>query len=363
MKIRHLIFYFSLLFCLPIKAQLFQDNATQELIKESLNKMYNFNFIQAKVSVEKIRKRIPNHPVADLISAMIMEREFYPFEKNPEILISYKKLLEKISEKANILTNKNEKLFFKLASEGYLAGINADMEEYMTAIKHAKNAYYSVIESKKLIFQEKEFLYTSGLYNYLREAYGDVHLAVKPFMVIFQSGNKELGLKELNLGYKRSFFTNLESGFQLVYIYKKYENKPELGLDIAKEMHEKFPNNPQFLMQYIEVKLLSKKLDNISLLINQLDEFKSPYLQQANNLFKGLFALQKGEKKEAETYFLKTIKLPFEEKYTREYRGMAYLELAKMHQNEQNSLKKEYLNQAKKYCEYRRNKLTIEKLD
>ncbi|MFM1913482.1 MAG: hypothetical protein RIR51_1325 [Bacteroidota bacterium] len=356
MNFRLFIISILILISAEINSQIFKDSVGRVMIEDVLNNMYDFKFIQAKKSIEKIKQNYPEHPVVDLLSAMIMEREFYPFEKNPGMLINYKIILERASKKTDKLSPGNEKLFFKLSSEGYLAGIDADLGNYITAITHAKNAYYSIIESSKLIEKEPEFLYTTGLYNYLREAYGDVHPAVKPFLVFFKSGNKELGIKELNLGFKKSLFTGNEAGFQLAYLYKKYENKPEKSLLLFAELHKKFPNNPIFLMQYIEVKILAENMDGIKELLNKFEKYDSPYYKAAFWLFNGLIDEKNGDLQNAEIAYLKSTKLPYEEKYTREYRGMAYLGLARINNKRGNAANKnKYLNLSKGHCEYKRN--------
>lgn len=346
-----------------IHGQILQDSLGRFWIKKVLDNMYNFEFEESKKAIQEIEKKYPEHPVNELLKAMVMERAYYPFESHPEKFEEYKKLLEKGSKKSTNLKDRNEKLFFNLSTEGYLASICADQNNYIAAIGHAKNAYNSIIISRELIQEEKEFLYTTGLYNYLREAYSEVHPIVKPFLLIFKSGNKELGIRELELGYQRSVFTGIEAGFNLCYLYKKYENKPEKALKISRELHNRYPQNPPFLMQYTEVKILANQLAGIDTLFDKMRNMNNPYVDAARWTFAGILEERKGRDEKAFEYFEKAIKLPFEEKFTREYRGMAYLGLAKIYEKRGDfkNLAK-YLTLAKEYCEYKRNILEINEL-
>ena len=82
---------------------------------------------------------------------------------------------------------------------------------------------------------------------------------------------------------------------------------------------------------------------------------KGLMFQCAGNIFKGLIA-EKGKKddKTAEIFLQKGIKLPFDERFTKDYHALAYMGLARIAKRAGDTEKmKEYAKKASKLAEYK----------
>lgn len=119
--------------------------------------------------------------------------------------------------------------------------------------------------------KQPEFLYSSGVYNYYRICYPEIHPILKPFMFFFADGNKKLGLAQLEAGIKTVFVKN-ESLFYIGYIYNKYEGTPAKGLPFSLELTKKFPNNHWYSLQRAELLSLTGNYEGANEFIEKLEK-------------------------------------------------------------------------------------------
>lgn len=344
-------------FLTKASAQLLQEPHTKALVLKGLHAMYNFEFQESQAHYQELKNQHPQHPASYLLMAMNLEWQYFPLRDFPKQGQQYLNLLDKTLELAEKAHQRNAKdleaAFFCSASLGFLAAYEADANQYFKAVAHAKKAYSYLkigIQNSQL---QPEFLYPTGIYHYYREAYPQRHPVIQPFMVFFMPGNKALGLKELEQAQKKALFTGIEAAFYLNYIYNKYEEKPSAGLERSAMLQSKFPRNPFFLLQRVELLVLSQQVEEALEYLPFLERNPSPYLKNAYWVLRGLVAEQQKNEALAEQCFKKSLTYPYEERFTKEMRGMAYLGLARI--KSQEKLKKQWLHEAKDLLEYQKN--------
>jgi len=356
---RRLFFIICILFPLFSWGQVLQDPITKNLIVDGLNDLYSYKFKESSEAFLQVKNRYPNNPAAYLLFAMQWEQQYFPLKDHPVQSKNYLAYLEKCYQLAQNTFDKNnndlESAFFCSASLGFLAAFEADNQNFMSAVAYAKKAYSFIKIGLKNTDKQPEFLYSSGIYNFYRISYPDLHPVIKPFMFFFQDGDKKTGLNNLEMATKKTMFVKNESLFYLGYIYNKYEGTPAKALPFNQLLIQKFPNNHWYILQRAEMLSLSGYFEEAEKYIQQLENIKSPYFLGAAWVFKGLSEEhKKNNLTNAENFYLKSLEFPFEERFTKDIRGLAYLGLARIARKKGNSYKvKQYQRLAKEIVEYK----------
>lgn len=316
-------------------AQFLEDEVSIAQTTKGLDYLYNLQFESAERAFLPVKKKYNNHPVSHMIEALELQWQYLPIDKNPQALKKYIYALEQAASEARayykIPKYRKEAIFFLLASHGFIALAHNYNKEYLTAAGEAKKAHTYFTQGMKLKNESPEFMFASGVYNYYREQYPVTHPIVKPLLMFFEKGNKALGLRELEFAFNNSIFSRVESATYLSNINIKYESNFKKALYFSSDLYSKYPNNHIFTIKNIECLLLnnnfaaaaklnnilSRKTDNVSTLSSLVFEaYINEHHQNAPNL--------------ALSQYAKALKLPMDDRYTREYHAMAYLGMARI---------------------------------
>ena len=320
---------------LPVRAQILYDTPTQELVLEAIDHIYNYEFAAVEPVARQIRAKYPNHPVNAMLKAMQMQWQYLPVKDNKAMSGQYAKLLEECIAKAKVL-EKNEKTrpeaaFFSMAGHGYVALIHNYNDEKMKAASEAKKAYDYVMAGFKYMNHNPEFYFSSGLYNYYIIRYPEDHPIVKPVVLFFKDGNREEGLRQMDIASKKGMFTRTESSFYLARIYLKHEQRYDKASSYLGNLVEKYPNNPIFLMKHTEALLLLGKYDEAQPFIEKLKKRNESFFSLVSHTLEGMY-LEKQSRNDqaAQRLYLTAIRQPRDEEYTKEYQAFAYAGLARI---------------------------------
>ncbi|WP_229600098.1 ABC transporter substrate-binding protein [Runella sp. SP2] len=320
---------------LPVRAQILYDTPTQELVLEAIDRIYNYEFAAVEPVARQIRAKYPNHPVNAMLKAMQMQWQYLPVKDNKAMSGQYAKLLEECIAKAKVL-EKNEKTrpeaaFFSMAGHGYIALIHNYNDEKMKAASEAKKAYDYVMSGFKYMNNNPEFYFSSGLYNYYMIRYPEDHPIVKPVVLFFKDGNREEGLRQMDIASKKGMFTRTESSFYLARIYLKHEQRYDKASSYLGNLVEKYPNNPIFLMKHTEALLLLGKYDEAQPFIEKLKKRNESFFSLVSHTLEGMY-LEKQSRNDqaAQRLYLTAIRQPRDEEYTKEYQAFAYAGLARI---------------------------------
>lgn len=320
---------------LPARAQILYDTPTQELVLEAIDHIYNYEFAAVEPVARQIRAKYPNHPVNAMLKAMQMQWQYLPVKDNKAMSGQYAKLLEECIAKAKVL-EKNEKTrpeaaFFSMAGHGYIALIHNYNDEKMKAASEAKKAYDYVMAGFKYMNNNPEFYFSSGLYNYYMIRYPEDHPIVKPVVLFFKDGNREEGLRQMDIASKKGLFTRTESSFYLARIYLKHEQRYDKASSYLEHLVEKYPNNPIFLMKHTEALLLLGKYEEAEPFIEKLKKRNEPFFSLVSHTLEGMYLEKQSHNDQAaQRLYLTAIRQPRDEEYTKEYQAFAYAGLARI---------------------------------
>lgn len=341
------------------KAQILSDAITRQQISQGLDKMYSYDFRESAEFFQKIKAKYPTHPVFYTLMAIQTELQYSPLKDYPAQEKIYLAYLNQSKNLAEAMLDKNEDdieaSFFELATLGYLVAYDADNQEFMKAVGVAKKAYAHLKKGLLLTDKQPEFLYSSGIYNYYRVEYSEMHPMIKSVIWMFAEGNKKLGLQQLDLATRKTIFVKNEATFYAGYVYTKYESNPSKALTYNNILIEKHPNNLLYQMQRTEFLTAVGHFDEADNYADKILKQKGIMFQCAGNIFKGLI-MEKTKKNDriAEILLQKGVKMPFDERFTKDYHALAYMGLARLAKRSGEIDKvKEYAKKALKMAEYK----------
>ncbi len=339
-------------------AQILSDASVRQQIQLGLEKMYSYDFKESAEVFVRIKNKYPQHPVFYTLMALQTELQYFPLKDYPAQQRNYLAYLNQSRALSEAMLEKNENdieaNFFELATLGYLAALDADNQEFMKAVGVAKKAYAHLRKGLEWTEKQPEFLFSSGIYNYYRIEYPETHALIKPFMFFFADGNKKLGLQQLDLATKKTVFVKTEATFYAGYVYVKYEGNPAKALSYNSILIEKYPDNTLFQMQRAELLTALGRFEEAEKYIASLTKQKGMMFQCAGAIFKGLIEEKQKDDKTAEAYLLKGVRIPYDERFTKDYHALAYMALARIARREGDQAKaKSYAKQASKIAEYK----------
>lgn len=302
------------------------NSVSQELILEDsilINRMnktidliYNFEFDDAYLEIDTLEQQLGDHPALHLLRSMIFYWRDRPFKEDTDPFQEYQRELETAIELATSF-QENEDLyeegeFYILAGYGLLTDFYNSIGQRMKAVGSAKKAYNSLKEGFELKEKFPDFYFSSGVYNYYREKFPELHPFYKTFLWVFVNGDMEMGLEQLKVASEEGVFTQREALIYLFHIYLRYENKPDLALPYSQTLVKRFPGNTRFKCLFIESMIYNNN-DSISKdMIDSLINHDDIFYQLAGNLFSGLIS-EKEEKFEAARYYLRIALEKYEE--------------------------------------------------
>jgi tetratricopeptide (TPR) repeat protein len=359
MKFLYSLFFILLSLSSLAQKSILKDESTKAVVKQGLDKVYNFKFAEAKTLFLKVKEKYPNHPAYDFLLATTLYWEMLCNDsyktQAPTYLQHLNSCLQKTTALDTVPETKVEAIFFRLAAQAYLTLYYSKEKDTNKTLKYAKNAYESYKKSVPLLKEFSEFYFTNGLYNYYVAKYPDTHPTYKPFMGFFVPGNKEKGLQDLDYASKNCVFVNTEATYYLTGIYLKYEINPDKAYPYSQNLISKFPDNLYFTARNAEVQAKLQHWDEARSQANKLQSSGKKYFIMASNLFYGIIAEKHQTNYDlASQYYNKVIESYKEiSNSSTEYLSMAYLGLGRIELRKGNKTKAmEYCKLARQYAEY-----------
>jgi len=151
--------------------------------------------------------------------------------------------------------------FFLAAAYGFKGRLHSSEErkDWSKSAFAGKNALKYMKESEGMHDLSPELLFGDALYNYFSVWVPENYPLLKPILVFFPKGDKELGIKQLKEVSFNAFYTRTEAQVFLMRIWASYENEKAKALQISEYLHTTYPNNPYFHRYYARLLYTSGK--------------------------------------------------------------------------------------------------------
>ncbi len=343
-----------------LNAQILEDQDTFGKIKKGVDHIYNLEFDEAQSIYRYIKSKYPNHSVPYLFQGMILYWQNYPLVPGTESSRLFVENLEKCYDLADKSLKENkydaENLLAGLGALGMLLLYYADNGLTRNVLSLAPETYHFVMKSFDYTNSYSDFYFITGLYNYYREAYPEVHPAYKPITFFFPRGDKKLGLKQLKIASDSSIFLKAEANTYLSGIYQSFERNPKKALIYSSKLVEMYSNNVQFLTSYVKDLLLAKKYSEAEEVLDHLP-FPSDnnYFQAQVYILRGIIYEKKYKQySKAEKYYRAGIrKASLYKDFGNDYQAYGYFGLSRVYTGEdEKKIRKQYRRQARDLADY-----------
>ncbi|WKN45743.1 tetratricopeptide repeat protein [Tunicatimonas pelagia] len=309
----------------------------ERLIKQNIQHLYNTDVAKSKQLNRRIRTLLPNHPVNPLLEALTVRAAHHPIEPESQAMEQLKKHLYQTVEAAEVLLEQDEDdpeaTFFTMAGYGLLSLYENETGNYMKAVSRAKEAYGSLKAGMDMKEEFVEFYFSTGLYNYYREKYPEIHPIYKPFTWFFKSGDKALGLEQIKKSHRESTFMRAEAADYLTHIYLHYENDAQQGLKYARILTDRYPDNPYFTTNFVDAALTVGTYQGLDASIRRLLQHDRSYYRMGGHVFQGML-LEKRDQDfaGAERQYIKSLEVgtALKSDESEHYRSCAYAGLARI---------------------------------
>lgn len=289
------------------------------LVKAGINQIYSIKFTEAEKTFLFLQKEYPKHPAGKFFFAIIDWWKIILSEENEE---QDERFYEKIEETVDFCDdildkdpNNVDALFFKGGAIGFRGRLRVMRESWFAAADDGREALPLVELAHKLDPDNVDVKLGFGIYNYLAAVIPDKYPIIKPVMMFFPTGNKELGLKQLKEAANYGKYSSYEAKYILVTFFYYFENDANSAELYTKQLVELFPDNPVFerwrgriAVKKAEWETVDKIFRNV---LNKADKnlvgYNTPMVRREANYYVGNILKNKGELTEAFSYYKKCI--------------------------------------------------------
>jgi hypothetical protein len=216
---------------------------------EAINLLYNFRFHEADREIRWLKYRFPTHPMPHFLLALA---EWWKIVPNTDVTLYDDRMIMHLDSAITLAkkmhaqkANKIEPAFFLAASYAFKGRLHSERKNWTKATLAGKNALKYLEECKGKGELSPELLFGDGIYNYYAQWIPREYPALKPILLFFPKGDKDLGIKQLEEVGTHAFYTRTEARYFLLQIYGM-ENQYEKAYELARYMHKTYPDNPYF---------------------------------------------------------------------------------------------------------------------
>lgn len=224
----------------------YQDSTLRKLAVKGIDLATNLHYREADAVFQKIIQIDPKNPCGYFLRSATYFYMFSEDTKNETIGYKFRDLSYEAVEVAEARLEEDE---IDINAMFFLGGAYGSLGRYYAMTKSYLNAYWygkkgvgyleDVVEADSSYYDAYLGL---GIYHYLADVLPRF-VKILSFLLGLD-GDKELGIKELNLAATKGFYTKTEAMFFLGTLYTYRERKYEKAIVIFKDLLKKYPNNP-----------------------------------------------------------------------------------------------------------------------
>ena len=273
-----------------LEAQVLKDTSGLNLIKKTVDQIYNAHYNDAVETCNKIDKKFPEHPVVFLLRGLIIYWENYPLMSATDASRGFEDQVNLCIDKSEDFNTDNEAEFLlaNLCARGSLLAyyVGNDLQSKVFAL--ARTSYRYLRRSFEFSGIFPDFYFFTGLYNYYREAYPEANPVYKPLFTVFPRGDRVRGLYQLRTAFKESIFLKAETSTFLSSIYKYYENSFGDASYFSRAIYKEYPLNLIYRLNCIEDLLLRENYDEAEKLIEYPVLKTNGYYKAQLTIYRGI---------------------------------------------------------------------------
>jgi len=365
-RLRKITLLFGLTACSLVNAtaqvRLLPSHPLLSEIEPAVRLIYNYRFDTALVLISHIEQEVPDHPVVPLLKALWQYHNNFPLITGTDETDQYIALCSEAVNRCQVYLDRNpddlEGVSFDMLARAMINLVYVDNGETMKVALGASALYRQVAKGFHLMDQFSEFYFTTGLYNYYREAYPEAHPVYKPVASLFPKGSKKTGLEQLKYAASHCIFLRAEALFYLSLIYLNYEDQPQLAAMLTSRLRALYPDNTYYLGVHIESLFINGHFEEADSLIAKLSQAgrKNNFHRMKYLIFRGIYEDRVLHRPESAKKYLEAgIRLTGQfNRYDESVRTMAYFALSRVYrQTGEQSMAQKYYRLGKQYAVYK----------
>jgi len=233
---------------------LIADMNVQMDANQAINLMYNFKFREAKRQFNWFKQYYPEHPLPYFLMGLNEWWQIMPnldIESHDEPFFAYMDTsIMKAKELYDVEKLKIEGAFFLAAAYGFKARLYSERRKWLRAAGHANKALNYLEDCRSKDELSPELLFGDGLYNYFSVWIPENYPQLRPFLILFDKGEKEKGLEQLREVAHNAFYTRTEAQYWLMRILFTEENDYQGALHESAYLNKTYPDNAYFQRYY-----------------------------------------------------------------------------------------------------------------
>jgi tetratricopeptide (TPR) repeat protein len=237
-----------------LRAQWIPDTALESRVQHGIDDIYNIEFAKADREFDEVIRRMPNHPAGYFFQAMTqwwrILSNFEDESHDKEFLASLDRVVDMCDKRLDQNEDDVTALFFKGGAVGFKGRLRANRGSWLAAANDGVVALSAIRKAYKLDPTNNDVLLGMGIYNYYAEVIPSQYPIIKPVMIFLPSGEKKKGLEQLESAAQHARYAKVEAMYFLLQTYFSYERQYVRALELAQQLHSKYPRNPLFHRMY-----------------------------------------------------------------------------------------------------------------
>jgi tetratricopeptide (TPR) repeat protein len=220
----------------------------------AINLMYNFKFREARKQFFWLKQEYSDHPLPYFLMGL---NEWWQIMPNLDVethdLLFEAYMDTSIMKAKNLYDMENmqvEGAFFLAASYGFKARLYSERRKWLKAAGHANKALNYLEDCRSKEELSPELLFGDGLYNYFSVWIPENYPQLRPFLILFDKGDKERGLEQLREVAHNAFYTRTEAQYWLMRLLFTEENDYQGALHESEYLNKTYPDNAYFQRYY-----------------------------------------------------------------------------------------------------------------
>jgi hypothetical protein len=221
---------------------------------QAINLMYNFKFEEARRQFLWLKQFYAEHPLPYFLLGL---NEWWQMMPNLEVEdhdLAFEAYMDTSIMKAKVLYDidkmKVEGAFFLSASYGFQARLYSERKKWLKSAGSANKALKYLDDCREKEELSPELQFGDGLYNYFSVWIPENYPQLRPFLILFEKGDKELGLEQLREVAHNAFYTRTEAQYWLMRILFTEENDYQAALHESEYLNKTYPDNAYFHRYY-----------------------------------------------------------------------------------------------------------------
>ena len=288
-------------------------------IADAVDQMYNFDFHMAEVRFNWLKYDYPNHPLPYFLFGISKWWQMMPNldAETPlgDQFLAYMDSTISMAEKMTKVDDDNiEANFFLAGAYGFKGRYHSERRNWGRSANAGRLALKYLKKTKGNESFSPEILFGDALFNYYSIWIRENYPMLKPILMFFPKGDKELGIKQMKQVATNAFYTRVEAQYFLMRITAYELNDTREALRLGEYMFNRYPNNPYFHRFYARMLYTSgqytRAIEESEEILEKIDKGQLGYEGVSGrwaSFFIAHILSSRNKKDEAHEYFEKVI--------------------------------------------------------